>query len=725
MKQDPSLFQYYQEMKNLKSMLGEYPAESTSPDWEQKVQASLLREQAKEGRTMRSIFTISNKQFTSTVLAVVMCVAIVGIINVSVPRLYSVKKEQADFVSPNFSRDIIAGNKPQSRFAQKSEVRSKEDVGLADIRQFGALSEKQRIASGRSDKDASKPFGKILGNRKAANEQNLAPTRRIAESFQGQSYSPSQDEYSGRELMPATQPAVIAGGYLVAQDYPETVDAELWRYNGNFNTEGYSRITENEFMEVTENPLSTFSIDVDTASYSNMRRFLNNNQLPPEDAVRIEEMINYFSYNYPQPKGNDPFSITLNGAVCPWNKDHQLVRVGLQGKTLANNEIPPSNLVFLIDVSGSMDDPNKLPLLKSSFKMLANQLGKDERVAIVVYAGAAGKVLDSTPGDNKAAIMSAIDNLQAGGSTAGGAGITLAYQIAKDNFIKGGNNRVILATDGDFNVGVSSDGELVRLIEEKRKEGVFLTVLGFGTGNYQDSKMEQLANKGNGNYYYIDTSNEAQKVLVNELGSTLFAIAKDVKIQIEFNPAQVKAYRLIGYENRMLAKEDFNDDTKDAGELGAGHTVTALYEIVPADSREKFRNVDDLKYQQTKVLNSEDMMMVKLRYKAPDEDTSKLISQTIRTTDISALSGDFQFAAAVAEFGLLLRHSQFQANASYHHVQQAVAQSIGKDEFGYRAEFIELVKKAASLDHRPEVEEFPSDDVIIREESSGIQFKNQ
>ena len=387
--------------------------------------------------------------------------------------------------------------------------------------------------------------------------------------------------------------------------------------------------------------------------------------------------------------------------MCPWKPENQLVLVGLQGKTLEAQNIPPSNLVFLVDVSGSMDQPDKLPLLKSSFRLLVNQLRNEERVAIVVYAGNAGLVLESTPGSDKQRILEAIDNLKAGGSTAGGAGIQLAYKIAKENFIKGGNNRVVLATDGDFNVGVSSDGELTRIIEEKRKDGIFLTVLGFGTGNYKDSKMEQLADKGNGNYYYIDTLKEGKKVLVSELGSTLFTIAKDVKIQIEFNPSQVKAYRLVGYENRILAKEDFNDDTKDAGELGAGHTVTAMYEIVPVDSAETFSSVDKLAYQKTEVLPSDDLMTVKLRYKDPDGEMSKLIQQTVKAEDVSAEpAGDFQFASVVAEFGLILRDSKFKGSASYEHVTKGAAVSKGKDTYGYREEFIELVGKAQALDTR-------------------------
>lgn len=469
-----------------------------------------------------------------------------------------------------------------------------------------------------------------------------------------------------------------------------------------FNTEEYARIYENEFLTVTDSPLSTFSVDVDTGSYSNVRRFLNYNQLPPADAVRIEEMINYFAYNYSEPTGEDPFSINIDAAICPWNKDHQLVRIGLQGKTLTQEEIPPTNLVFLIDVSGSMGTANKLPLLKRSLKKMVNQLSAEQRVAIVVYSGAARKILDSTPGSNKRKILEAINGLTSGGSTAGGAGIKLAYKIAKNNFIEGGNNRVILATDGDFNVDISSTSAMVRLIEKKRKEDIFLTVLGFGTGNYKDHRLEQIANKGNGTYHYIDTNEEAEKILVEELGSTLFTIAKDVKVQVEFNPSQVKAYRLIGYENRVLNKKDFNDDSKDAGELGAGHSVTALYEIVSVDSDEEFGSVDKLTYQKAQKITSSDLMTVKLRYKEPDGNTSKLIKQAISQQEVAKEpKGDFKFVAAVAEFGLLLRNSKFKADSDYNHVIQAAKQSKGKDASGYRTEFIDLVKKAESLDQRP------------------------
>jgi len=364
------------------------------------------------------------------------------------------------------------------------------------------------------------------------------------------------------------------------------------------NTEDYDQIVENKFLTANQNPLSTFSIDVDQAAYSNVRRFLQSGTMPPKGAVRIEEMINYFDYDYASPQNDDPMAIFTEIAACPWNERHRLVHIGLKGKEVATDNLPPANLVFLVDVSGSMEEANKLPLVQASMKLLADQLREKDKVSIVVYAGAAGLVLPPTSGQNKTAIKEAIDNLHAGGSTAGAEGISLAYKLAKENFMKTGNNRIILATDGDFNVGISSDDELVTMIEAERKTGVFLTVLGFGMGNYKDNKMQQLADKGNGNHAYIDNLNEAKKVLVKEFGSTLFTIANDVKLQVEFNPSKVQSYRLIGYENRMLQKEDFNDDKKDAGELGAGHTVTALYEIIPAGIKDSFSStVDDLKYQ--------------------------------------------------------------------------------------------------------------------------------
>ncbi|WP_372845936.1 von Willebrand factor type A domain-containing protein [Pontiella sp.] len=465
-----------------------------------------------------------------------------------------------------------------------------------------------------------------------------------------------------------------------------------------FNTEQYDRIVDNAFKDAMDNPLSTFSIDVDRAAYANVRRYLTGNRLPPPDAVRIEEMVNYFEYDYPQPSGEDPFAVSMEVADCPWNQAHRLALIGLQGLDIETRNLPPNNVVFLLDVSGSMNAPNKLPLLKSAMRLLVNQLRPEDRVAIVVYAGAAGCVLEPTA--DKAQIFDAINRLKAGGSTAGGAGIRLAYQTAQDHFLQNGNNRVILATDGDFNVGVSSDGDLTRLIEEKRKSGVFLSVLGFGTGNLKDSKMEKLAGHGNGNYAYIDDILEAKKVLVNEMGGTLVTIAKDVKVQVEFNPRQVKAYRLIGYENRLLAKEDFDNDQKDAGELGAGHTVTALYELVPAGTDEPIRQAGKLKYQKTKLIDSDDLMTVKLRYKQPGGIASKLIVQTVKADDLNDLraGANIGFASAVAEFGLLLRRSEHKGAANYGEVIRRARQTRGADVEGYRAEFIRLVEKAQMLD---------------------------
>jgi len=474
----------------------------------------------------------------------------------------------------------------------------------------------------------------------------------------------------------------------------------------DFNTEGYDQIVENSFLKVTDNPLSTFSIDVDAASYSNIRRFINQGQLPPAGAVRIEEMINYFKYDYPQPEADQPFSINTEISDAPWNKDHKLVLIGLQGKKIPVQNLPAANLVFLIDVSGSMNSPDKLPLVKASMKLLVDQLRQGDKVAMVVYAGSAGLVLPATDGLDKIQIKDAIDRLDAGGSTAGGAGIRLAYKIAGENFVKGGNNRVILCTDGDFNVGESSDDAMERLIEEERKSGVFLTVLGYGTGNYQDSKMQKLADKGNGNHAYIDGISEAKKVLVNEFGGTLFTIAKDVKLQIEFNPAKVQGYRLIGYENRMLAKEDFNDDKKDAGELGSGHTVTALYEVIPAGIKDSFlTKVDDLKYQKdvteplSKSSYSNEIMTVKFRYKKPGEDKSMLIEHPVTDNQLSltGTSDNFRFAAAVAEFGMLLRNSGFKANASFENAAVLAKNAKGSDEEGYRTEFIKMVESADAL----------------------------
>ena len=469
--------------------------------------------------------------------------------------------------------------------------------------------------------------------------------------------------------------------------------------NGNYQNESYEEIKENQFEHVAFSPLSTFSIDVDKAGYSNIRRFINNGQTVPTNAVKIEEMINYFNYNYTQPTDEHPFSIQTEVASSPWDNQTKIVKIGLQGRKIATDKIPASNLVFLIDVSGSMSDSNKLPLLKSAFKLLVKQLRNKDKVSIVVYAGAAGVVLKPTSGDNKNKILEALNNLEAGGSTAGGQGIKLAYKIAQKNFIENGNNRVILATDGDFNVGASSNKSMEDLIVEKRKTGVFLTVLGFGMGNYKDSKLETLADKGNGNHAYIDTMQEAKRVLGTEFGGTLYTIAKDVKIQVEFNPKKVQAYRLIGYENRMLADEDFKDDKKDAGELGSNHSVTALYEIIPIGVKNKYlKNMDALKYTNTKDSNNFDneLLTVKFRYKKPSKKTSIEMVHIVK--DIEAkfdnASADFKFATSVALFGMKLKNSKFAKKMNYDAIATIANQSKGNDENGYRSEFIRLVEMA-------------------------------
>lgn len=476
-------------------------------------------------------------------------------------------------------------------------------------------------------------------------------------------------------------------------------------YDADFNTEEYKSLNENIFHDTKKNPLTTFSIDVDRAAYSNVRRMLNLGQFPQRDVVRIEEIINYFDYDYPQPKGEYPVAIHTEFSDSPWNKGLKLLHIGLQAKTIPTDNLPSSNLVFLVDVSGSMNQANKLPLVKEAFKLLVNQLRPNDRVAIVVYAGAAGTVLSSTPGNQTATIKDALDKLSAGGSTAGGEGIKLAYKIAQENFIKGGNNRVILASDGDFNVGVSSEGELQQIVEEKRKSGVYLSILGFGMGNYKDHKMETLSDKGNGNYAYIDNLQEAQKVFVHEFGGTLFTVAKDVKLQLEFNPKFVKGYRLIGYENRIIKNEEFHDDKKDAGEMGSGHTVTALYEIIPAGVESAYLSkVDELKYQKTteptSASQSDELVTIKLRYKQPDSETSRLFEVLVRDTHtpFTRTSDNFRFAVSVAEWGLLLGKSEFKGTATYAQVIQTAQSALAKDSEGYRSEFVRLVKLAQSLD---------------------------
>ncbi|MDC7246668.1 MAG: VWA domain-containing protein [Sphaerochaetaceae bacterium] len=487
-----------------------------------------------------------------------------------------------------------------------------------------------------------------------------------------------------------------------ATEYPVTYPAD------SMNTEEYDRITDNPFRNATEHPVSTFSIDADTASYTNVRRYLTqNNALPPEDAVRIEELLQYFSYDYPQPEGEHPISYTLDMEQAPWNLDHQLLRVALKAEQISTEELPPSNLVFLIDTSGSMRADNKLPLLQKSMKVLVKQLRAQDSVSIVAYAGSAGVILKNAAGTEKQTIIRAFTDLKASGATAGEAGIELAYTIAQEHYIPGGNNRVILCTDGDFNVGVSSTGALERLIEHKREQNIYLTILGLGMGNYKDSRMEALSNIGNGNYAYIDNLLEGKKVLGKEIWGNMFTVAKDVKVQIEFNPAIVESYRLIGYENRMLQREDFNDDTKDAGEMGFGQTVTAFYELVLTSSESSQSSPvqsDPLVFQSSTVIPSEDLLSLKIRYKRPQEgkESSQLIDimmdedELTRPSDMS--DPDFTFASAVVEFGMLLRDSPYKGSSSWDQVLQLAKASRGDDEEGYRAEFIRLAELAQLLE---------------------------
>lgn len=495
---------------------------------------------------------------------------------------------------------------------------------------------------------------------------------------------------------------------------PSSPQKETVWYRG----EEYSAVYDNRLLDPVSNPLSTFSIDVDTASYSNIRRFIRDNRLPPKDAVRIEEMINYFSYDYPQPEGHHPFSIVTELSECPWDNAHLLAHIGIQGREVKMNLLPPANLVFLIDVSGSMKSSKKLPLLKSCFKLLADNLRTIDRVAIVTYRQTAQQVLASTSGGKKYRILEAVEGLEARGTTAGEYGLRLAYETASEYFIEGGNNRIILATDGDFNVGATNDNELVELIEKERTKGIFLSILGFGTGNIKDAKLEKIADRGNGHYAYIDSIREGRKVLVNELTSTLLTIAKDVKIQVEFNPLKVKAYRLIGYANRMLNKEDFNNDRKDAGELGAGHSVTALYEVIPKGLRIGFADVDALKYQNSsrmeyihsdkteypgytkEAYTSNEIMNIKLRYKSPESYTSRCIVNPVSDTvaDFSQSSDNFRFSAAVAGLGLLLRDSEYKGNLACRDVIALAESAKGEDTEGRRNEFINLAKSCRTMD---------------------------
>ncbi|MEO8270520.1 MAG: VWA domain-containing protein, partial [Aureliella sp.] len=469
----------------------------------------------------------------------------------------------------------------------------------------------------------------------------------------------------------------------------------------DFNSEEYTAISDNPFIVALEEPQSTFAIDVDTASYANVRRMLQEGTIPPPGAVRIEELINYFYYDYPEPSGEHPFGVTTELASCPWETKHQLLRVALKGQSIEQGERPACNLVFLLDVSGSMLDNKKLPLVKSALELLVGELRKDDRVAVVVYAGASGLVLDSTPARERSAILKAIEQLTAGGSTNGGQGIELAYQVARENQVLGGINRVILCTDGDFNIGTTSDSALLELIQTQARSDVFLTVLGFGSGNLKDSKMELLADKGNGNYAYIDSLLEARKVLVEQVGGTLVTIAKDVKIQLDFNPQHVQSYRLLGYENRLLENQDFRDDSKDAGEIGAGHTVTAFYELVPAGTSQPSPESRPSEFVKPKLIataDSSDMLTVNLRYKLPKSSEGSEFQVRVSPASVAnEPSRDFQFASAVVAYGMLLRHSEYAGRANWDWVIETAQKCSGQDSSGLREEFVQLAKTARRL----------------------------
>ena len=499
----------------------------------------------------------------------------------------------------------------------------------------------------------------------------------------------------------ALQEVVVTTGYVGKRNRKKDKQKKTVAYSiYEESRETYKAIDESGFKSTAKDPVTTFSADVDKASYSNVRRMLNYGQKPHKDAVRIEELINYFDYNYAPPSegSKTPLNATTTLSSCPWNPDNYLLRVGLQAKKIDLAKAPPSNIVFLIDTSGSMDEPNKMPLLKASFKLLLDNLRPEDRIAIVVYASQTGIALPSTPAKEKEKISKVIDDLVASGSTAGGAGLQTAYEVAEKNFLPKGNNRIILATDGDFNVGISSRDELQRLVEEKRNNGIYISVLGYGMGNYRDDMAETIANKGNGNYAYIDNFTEAKKVLVNEFGGTLYTVAKDVKLQLEFNPQYVKEYRLVGYENRTLANEDFEDDKKDAGEIGAGHTVTALYELIPA----KGATTDGLRYQkQVKEGFANELAFLKIRYKDPVVKDAKSVEEStpipFSLTDLTQTDDDYRFAAAVAEWGMLLRNSKYKAKSSYKQVIDLAKNAIGKDEEGYRKEFIRLVELSEKI----------------------------
>jgi Ca-activated chloride channel family protein len=561
-----------------------------------------------------------------------------------------------------------------------------------------------------TDGENSRSQPAVTGNEasQSAKTMPFAPTVEERQASSADAGSPPPLAAAVQQVMTGIAAGVVRSAFPVPSGSPPAAtafrsDDTFGAPRTRFNTEAYDQIVDNPFIRASQEPLATFSSDVDTAAYANVRRFLSRNQLPPRDSVRIEEMINYFTYEYPPPGGSRPLAVYTEVTSSPWKPEHRIVRIALKAREMNLSRRPPTSLVFLIDVSGSMDSPEKLPLLKSALKLMIDNLTENDRVAMVVYAGASGLVLGSTPGDRKETILQAVDMLQAGGSTNGAAGIQLAYDTAVAQFIRGGINRVILATDGDFNVGITSQGDLLRLIEEKARSNVFLSVLGFGMGNFKDSTLEKLADQGNGNYAYIDTLNEARKVLVEELGATLMTVAKDVKVQVEFNPSEVNAYRLIGYENRILRAEDFNNDAKDAGDMGAGHVVTALFEIVPKGVDISLPSVDALRYQQEapvgRPAGNGEMLNVKVRYKEPEGTESRLmdVPVTDRGGTFTAAGADLRFAAAVASFGMILRDSPYKGSSSLDAVIDMAERSRGTDKGGYRDEFIKLVRKARAI----------------------------
>ena len=614
-------------------------------------------------------------------------------------------------------------SKPQTEVASKPSATGSPEASRATDAPVAEKKESEPVAAlpaepaaanaGVGDSAASPPQKQAVAPKPPARVRAdaLMPSEEIGDTFgglglsgtgrggggiaTGQGFGAGHGRLAGSHATSGSHRMMFAPGPIVALA-PTAPTAQP-------NTENYAHVAENAFLNVADQPLSTFSIDVDTASYSNARRFLNDGELPPKDSIRVEEWLNYFNYDYPEPVAQEPFSVTSEVSSCPWNGSHRLVRLGLKSQQISQAETPARNLVFLLDVSGSMMPANKLPLLKRGLSLLAENLRKKDTISIVVYAGASGLALPATSGANRARVLQALDQLEAGGSTNGGDGIRLAYATARQHFVKGGINRVLLATDGDFNVGTSSEGELQRLIEEERKSGVFLTVLGFGDGNVKDSTMEMLADKGNGNYAYIDSIAEARKVLVREAGSTLVTVAKDVKLQVEFNPTQVQSYKLIGYENRLLAKEDFNDDKKDAGEIGAGHAVTALYEVVPKGERTAPPKVDPLKYQTAPAVSaaaaSNELLTVNIRYKQPASDSSSKFSRVVMDggLPLDKTSADFRFSAAVAEAALVLRAAPDSSGASLEAARTLAQGALGSDVTGDRHEFVSLLAKARAL----------------------------